>query len=242
MKKNIALALAVLVLLCAAPALGEENQRLIHVTGNAVVSLAADTATIQIGVNTRKLTVKEAQKENAELMAAVLDALHQVGVEDKDIITSQFNVSNEIEYQPASEPGGRDQMVQYYRVQNNVSVTLHDMSMIGKVLDAAMDAGANTTYGITFSSTHQNEAYQKALTRAVEDAMQKAKVLAAAAGVQLGSLVSMNATPNTTAYSRDVYGLTNSFALEAKSAAADTVITGGDITVSAEVTLEYEFQ
>ena len=237
MKKMIALCLVCLLIVLSVPALAEENPRLIRVSGNATVALAADTATLQIGVNTKKPTVQEAQKENAALMNAVLDALHAIGIEDQDIMTSQFNVSSMFDYSVSSL--GQEIRTQYYEVQNNVSVTVHDLSLIGQVLDAAMEAGANTSYGITFSSTKQNEAYQKALTRAVEDAMQKAGVLAAAAKVQLGNLVSMNATQNQ--YAMGGYGVSNAYVYEAKSMDRGTVITSGDITVSADVTLEYEF-
>ena len=238
MKKMIALCLVCLLIVLSVPALAEENPRLIRVSGNATVALAADTATLQIGVNTKKPTVQEAQKENAALMNAVLEALHAIGIEDQDIMTSQFNVSSMFDYSVSSL--GQEIRTQYYEVQNNVSVTVHDLTLIGQVLDAAMEAGANTSYGITFSSTKQNEAYQKALTRAVEDAMQKAGVLAAAAKVQLGNLVSMNATQNQ--YAMGGYGISNAYVYEAKSMDRGTVITSGDITVSADVTLEYEFQ
>ena len=238
MKKIIVVCMVCLMIILSVPALAEESPRIIRVSGNATVALAADTATLQIGVNTKKLTVQEAQKENAALMNAVLEALHAIGIEDQDIMTSQFNVSSMFDYSVSSL--GQEIRTQYYEVQNNVSVTVHDLTLIGQVLDAAMEAGANTSYGITFSSTKQNEAYQKALTRAVEDAMQKAGVLAAAAKVQLGNLVSMNATQNQ--YAMGGYGISNAYVYEAKSMDRGTVITSGDITVSADVTLEYEFQ
>ena len=238
MTKIMAVCLAGLLLLFSASALAETEPRLICVSGNAVVSLAADTATLQIGVNTKKFTVMEAQKENAELMNDVLEALHGIGIEDQDIVTSQFNVNSMYEYSVSSF--GQEIRTQYYEVQNTVCVTVHDLTLIGQVLDAAMEAGANTSYGIQFSSTKENEAYQKALTRAVEDAMQKAAVLAVAAQVQLGELVSINATQNQ--YISGGYGVSNSYAYEAKAMDRGTVITSGDITVSADVTLEYAFQ
>ncbi|MBR5110445.1 MAG: SIMPL domain-containing protein [Clostridia bacterium] len=238
MKKLFTVCMAGLLLALSVPALAETDPCLMHVTGNAAVSLAADTATLQIGVNTKKETVKEAQKENAALMNAVLDALHGCGIEDQDIMTSQFNVYSQYDYSVSSF--GQETRTLYYEVQNTVSVTVHDLNLIGTVLDASMEAGANTSYGIQFSSSKENEAYQKALTRAVEDAMQKAAVLAAAAKVQLGGLVSVNAAQNQ--YANAGYGVSNTFAYEGKGMDSGTVITGGDITVSAEVTLVYEFQ
>lgn len=239
MKRMISVFLiAVLMAFLAVPTLAENEERVIQVSGSAVVSLAADTASIQIGVNTRKETVKEAQKENANLMAAVMDAIKGAGIDEKDIMTSQFNVYSGYEY--GADVLGRETRTSYYEVQNSVTVTMHDLSMVGAVLDAAMEAGANTTYGITFSSTQANEAYQKALTRAVEDAMTKANVLAAAAGVNLGPLLRINATQDSVSYARDVYGVANTYSYSAKT--AGTAISSGDISVSAEVVLEYAFQ
>ena len=241
MKKLIAVfAAGMLMISLAAPALAENEDRVIQVSGSAVVSLAADTASIQIGVNTRKETVKEAQKENAALMTAVMEAIKGAGVDEKDIMTSQFNVYSGYEY--GMDALGRETRTSYYEVQNNVTVTMHDLSLLGTVLDAAMEAGANTTYGITFSSTQANEAYQKALTRAVEDAITKANVLAAAAGVTLGPLLLINAAQNSVIYARDAYGISNSYYYSGKTADQGTAISSGDISVSAEVVLEYAFQ
>ena len=163
--------------------------------------------------------------------------LEKETVDEKDIMTSQFNVYSGYEY--GMDVMGRETRTPYYEVQNNVTVIIHDLSLAGAVLDAAMEAGANTTYGIAFSSTQANEAYQKALTRAVEDAMNKAQVLAAAAGVKVGPLLRINASQNSVSYARDAYGIANSYDYSAKSAGAGTTISSGDISISAEVVLEY---
>ena len=237
MKKFLAVFAAVLLMVSLAlPALAE-NDRVIQVSGSGVVSLAADTASLQIGVNTRKESVKEAQKENANLMAAVMEAIKKAGIEEKDIMTSQFNVFSSYEY--STSVLGKETRTPYYEVQNTVTVIIHDLSLVGTVLDAVMEAGANTTYGISFSSAQANEAYQKALTRAVEDAMTKAKVLSAAAGVELGELIRIDATKNSNGYYRETYGITNSYSYAEKMADAGTSITGGDLTVTADVVLEY---
>ena len=237
MKKFLAVFAAVLLMVSlAVPALAE-NGRVIQVSGSGVVFLAADTASIQIGVETRSDNVKDAQQKNANLMAAVLEAIKKAGVEEKDIMTSQFNVYSGYDY--SSDVLGRETRTPYYEVNNSVTVIIHVLTAVGAVLDAAMEAGANTTYGISFSSTQANDAYQKALTRAVEDAMTKAQVLAAAAGVELGELIRIDATQNSDSYFRETYGITNSYAYSAKTDEAGTAITGGDQTVTAGVVLEY---
>lgn len=245
MKKITAVCLiAVLLLALAVPALAEKESegKVIRVGGNATVSLAADTATLQIGVNTRDESVRKAQQDNAAAMNAVMDAIRGIGIEEKDIVTSQFNVFSNYEY--SMDGQGREKRTLYYEVQNNVTVTIHDLTTIGAVLDAAVEAGANTTYGIAFSSTQENEAYQKALTRAVQDAMQKAQVIALAAGVELGDLLYINSSQSTASYSREAYGMKNTYEMtEAEEDAGwGTSITSGDVSVSANVVLEYAFK
>ena len=231
MKKVIALLTA--LLLCLSVSALAEDAPVLRVSGNATVSLAADYATLQIGVTTRKDSVSDAQRENAETMQAVIDAIRQAGIGEKDVITSQFSLFSG--YDSTYDAQGREMRKYYYQVENMLSVTVRNLDQIGAVLDTAMAAGANTTYGMDFSSTEQNEAYQKALTRAVQDAMQKAKVLAEAAGKELGDLRVIDASQEN--YS---YGLRNVYS--AKEAGADTSIISGDVSVSASVVLEYAFR
>lgn len=232
MMKKIALCLLLAALLCAlaAPALAEETG-VIRVSGNATVSLAADYATLQIGVNTRSATVDQAQKENAALMQAVIAAIQDAGIGEKDVTTSQFNVFSS--YDVSYNAQGEEVRKNYYMVENMLSVTVRELDRVGAVLDAAMAAGANTTYGISFESVQSNEAYQKALVRAFEDAEKKAQALAAAAGKKLGGLKLIDASQENYGY-----GLRNVYSAK-ETAAADTAIISGDVSVSAGVVLEY---
>lgn len=233
MKKYfVFLAVMVLALCGTFSAMAAENG-VIRVSGNATVSFSADTAVIQVGVNTRKATVREAQGENNVLMNSVIDAILKAGVDEKDIITSQFDVYSTFEY--AVDANGREVSTPCYQVSNMLSVTVRDLNLLGGVLDAAMAAGANTTYGIRFSSTKENDAYQKALTRAVEDAAAKAGVLAAAAGKELGNLIYIDASQQNINY-----GISNTF--NAKAVADASSIVSGDVSVSASVVMEYKFR
>lgn len=234
MKKAISLFLALMLSFCCViSGMAEAGNRVIRVSGQATVTLSADTATLQIGVNTRKSTVQEAQAENNLLMRGVIDAILVAGIEEKDIITSQFDVYSSFEY--SVDEQGKEISIPGYQVSNMLSVTVRDLNHLGKVLDVAMAAGANTTYGIHFSSTQENAAYQKALARAVEDAENKARVLAAAAGKELGELILMDASQQNS-----YYGISNTF--DAKSASGVSSVVSGDVSVSATVIMEYTFR
>ena len=242
MKKIVCLMMVlVLSMLCVSAFADEHGAKtpLMTVQGNARVSVEADTVSIQLGVQTKSASLKEAQRENAQKMDAVMNALKGCGVEDKEIMTSNFNIYQSYDYDTYDSYGNnRNQM---YCVDNSVTITLHDIELAGTVLDAAIEAGANNMYGITFTSSRANEAYLLAIRRAVEDAKEKATVLAEAAGVTLDQLVEIQASPNYSAYRVDTYGMKNSVAMDEMSAAG-TSIVGGDLSVDATVTLIYAYE
>ena len=190
------------------------------------ISLAADTATLRIGVSTVRDTVAEAQSENNEIMQRVIAAILGQNVAQEDVVTSDFSVYTERDYSDASAP------VRYH-VDNTLYVTVRALDTVGDVIDAATAAGANQMYGLTFSSSGETAAYEKALRRAYEDAAAKAALLAEAAGQTLGEVVSINASNS---YGGD-YGIANTYAMDARS--AKTAIVSGDVTVSASVTVVF---
>lgn len=237
MKKLLTMLLAIMLLTaCASCALAEDD-RVLKVTGSATVTLAPDTVTIRLGVNTKDQNVQTAQQQNAQIMETVKRAIFALGVEEKDVITDYFNVYN---YNTTDYSADGQPKKEYFVIEHMLRVTVRDLNQVGAVLDAAVNAGANQSSGIEFSSSKANEAYQKALARAVEDAAMKAQIMAAAAGKQLGDLLEMEARDSSYYAMRD-YGISNTYQLAA-SMKADTVISGGDIAVSATVNLEYAFR
>ncbi len=235
MKKYVSI-LLVALLLCAlcVPALADEDKPVVRVTGNATVTLAADTATLQIGAETKDVSVEAAQAQNNEIISKVIAALKEAGVDEKDMITSNFNVYSTYDY--SWEDGSEKRIGPFYQVSNMLTITIRNLDVIGEIIDAASKAGANVMYGLTFTSTSENEAYQKALTRAVEDAAQKAQVLATATGKALGELILVDASQG---YS--YYGISNTFDM-AKGSLERTTIVAGDVSVSASVVLEYQLK
>ena len=152
MKKTLIMLLCLLAALClAVPALGEGVSRTVTVSGSANISLAADTATLRIGVSTVRDTVAEAQSENNEIMQRVIAAILGQNVAQEDVVTSDFSVYTERDYSDDSAP------VRYH-VDNTLYVTVRALDTVGDVIDAATAAGANQMYGLTFSSCGETAA------------------------------------------------------------------------------------
>lgn len=234
MKKAVIILIAlVLALSMTSIASAEEvkgGKNTITVNGNATLTLTADMAQIQIGAEIRAATVEQAQVECNRIIADVVKSIKENGIADKDVKTSYFNISTWNDYNALKEDG---QPTVLYSVSSMLDVTVRDLTIIGKIIDDATKAGANSSYGISFLSSQSSDAYLKALGRAVEDAKGKADVIAAAAGLMVGEIESIDASNYDY-----TYGITNN--MDARSAIAEgTTIISGDVLVTASVKIVY---
>ena len=168
---------------CATPAAGGgavEQPHTISVTGSGVAYGKPDIAIAQIGVQTRDENPGRAVSENTEKMNAVIAALKELGVEEKDIQTSNFSVYAQQNYDTNGAPTDYT-----YVADNTVSVTIRNLSKVGDALGRAVAAGANSIYGVSFTVSDQSALEAEARDKAMADAKARAEQLAAAAGVTL---------------------------------------------------------
>ncbi len=201
----------------------------ITVTGSAVVTLEADYARISVGVSTKDKTVEEASRENTACIHAVIAALKEAGVAEEDIATSNYYVNAEYDY----SLGGQRQSG--YNVTNQLTVIIRDMAHIGATLDKATAAGANNIYNIEFLSTQADKAQDEATSHAVQDAMRKAQLLADAAGLELGGILSLTESTG------GVYVTARNYAFKDAVATSNSILPD-DTSVSASVTIVFELK
>ncbi|MBQ2929051.1 MAG: SIMPL domain-containing protein [Clostridia bacterium] len=234
MKKLLALLLACTLLLpclALAESPAAASGATITVTGSASVTLKADYARISVGVSTSAKTVEEATQQNSTTIFAVIEALKTAGVQEDDIATSNYSVHAEYDY---SSFGG--QKLTGYNVTNQLTVIIRDMEHIGATLDKATAAGANNIYNIEFLSTQADAAQDEAMAYAVQDAMRRAKLLADAADLTLGGIVSISDSSSGWVVS------TRSYASKLDMAVAGNSILPDDTSVSASVTIVFELK
>src|SRR5512136_3226013 len=149
---------------------GQAQPRTINVTGNAQVILAPDIAYISIGVHSEAKNAKEAVASNNSQTQAVIDAIKAQGVDAKDIQTTNFSVYQQEKYAPTGEDLGS-----FFMTDNTVYVTMRDITKIGDILDAAISAGANNIYGITFDVKDKEAALATGRDQAMADAQTQAE-------------------------------------------------------------------
>lgn len=172
---------------------GTGQQTGIWVVGQAIINLEPDLAMLNLGVEATGKTVEEARGQAASAMDAIINALHDRGIEDKDIKTQFFNIWPMYEYREVFEEGrrvGKQELVGY-RVNNTTSVKIRDMDAIGEIIDEAAEAGGDVTRinGISFT-VEDPKALEGALREAAtEDAIAKARQFAELTGVEIDGLV-----------------------------------------------------
>ena len=167
----------------AAPAAAAEVQIQAHgpvveLTVSEVVHSRPDVAQIGAGVQTRAQTAQEAVRQNAAAMERLIARLRDLGIERRDIQTSNFSLNVQYDY---NREGGPPSFVGY-DVTNQVSVRLRDTDRIGPVLDALVAAGANNIFGPNFLLEDDAAAKEQARALAFERGREMARRYAAMAG------------------------------------------------------------
>jgi len=160
-----------------------EYPRTINVNGNGKSFLTPDLAYINIGVHTEDNNAAEAVAANTTRSQKVADELEKFKIDPKDIQTTNFSIFPQQQYDPNGKLTGI-----VYMVDNTVFVTLRDISILGDVIGAAVDAGANSINSIQFDAEDRSAALSEARQAAVKDALAQARELASAAGVTLGDI------------------------------------------------------
>jgi uncharacterized protein YggE len=188
MKVRAVFAIAFASGLLAAPALAQVTPiATISVTGEAQLSVPPDLAQIDGGVTTEAKTAREASDTNNAAMGKVLLALKGAGIDEKDFQTSRLS----LQPQYAPNRSGPNAVVGY-QASNRVTVKLRDVNKVASVIDTLVAAGANNIGGINFMVSAASKLLDDAREQAIADARRKAEIYAKAAGVTLGSPVSIS--------------------------------------------------
>jgi uncharacterized protein YggE len=158
----------------------------VSVTGTGRVRTQPDRFSFNVGVQTQAPTVEEAVNENNSRVAAVTAALKKAGATSEEIQTSGFSIYPQQDYTQGHLP-----RLLGYQVSNNLTVTKKQIGEAGKLLQAAIAAGVNTSSGLSFSVADPTRGRDQGLRAAFDDARSKAALLASAAGRILGAALAI---------------------------------------------------
>ena len=229
MRKILAL-LAASVLLTACSSAAAETR--IAVNGTGETRISADTAVISLGVSARDRDVLKAQQTVNENIAGIRQALLDNGVAEENINTDYMSIYAIYDYNEDVEK------VQAYNASTTLAVKVTDMDSVGRLIDEAFAAGANTLNGISFSASDTDEARDESLKAAVGEARAKAEVLAEASGLKITGIETIS-EGNVYSYDNSV----SNFSAKRMEGTADTgygtVVQAAKLIVSVTVSITF---
>jgi hypothetical protein len=192
--------------------------------------IVPDRGMLNVAVESQAATAAKAGSDNAARQTKVIDAIKAAGVAAAQIRTSGYNVFPEY-----AQGDGRAPRITGYRAHNTVQVEVRDIATIGKLIDAALAAGANNIGSVSLFASNTDPARKEALQKAVAKARSEAEAVAAAAGGSLGALLELSVEP---------YGMPQPMMRQsmANMAMADaTPVEAGELTVTAMVRARWLF-
>jgi uncharacterized protein YggE len=221
--------LILLVTLGAATLFAQSQPRTVQATGSATVTATPDQAQIDVGVVTNGSTAQDSAQQNATMTTAVLTAVKAVLGSAGTVQTVNYSVNPRYSTTP-----GQNNMIVGYQTNNSVRVTTNDLTIIGKLIDAANQAGANSVGNLSFGLQDSEPKIQQALAAATKQAMSHAGAIAAGLGATLGAVVTAQ---QGSAYSPVLVPVAG-----AAGVAASTPVQTGTVNVYASVTVTVSLQ
>jgi uncharacterized protein YggE len=214
-----------------------DSDRGIVVNGQGRITVVPDIAVFTVGVENTGRTPAQALSENSRAMSSVVEAIKSSGVLEKDVKTQAVNVWPEYDYGKPEEKRELPEILGY-RAENRVTVTIRNIEDVATIMDAAISAGANRLYGLSFTVDEERSKSLKeqVLKAAVLDAVDKAQAIADAIDIKRISPVKV---VEGVAYSPPVFRY-DVAALE--KAAPTTPISPGETEVVASVTVTFDFE
>lgn len=155
------------------------SARKIEVIGQGIIKTVPNIVKTNLGIQTQKETVQEAMEINQKLISNLYEKLINLGIDKKDITTSQFYLNYYL----------NEEKKDVYTVSNNLEVKVKDLTKINEVLAISTKEGVNNIWGLNFVSDDSEKLAKKARVAAIEDAKKKAGEYATAAGASLGKVL-----------------------------------------------------
>lgn len=203
-----------------------------HVEGTGKATEVPNTALLSLGVTKTASTVLDAQKQTNSAAEKIINDLKSLGIEDKNIKTTNYSVNPEYNYSV-----GR-QNITGYTVTQNLEVRIKPIDKANQAIDKATADGANLVGGVSFvlDDKAEKDLEDKARLEAVKNAKEKAESLSSAAGIKLGKIVDVQESFTQPAPLRVGLGGT----VNAEKVESPTNFTPGENTITITVSLSYE--
>jgi uncharacterized protein YggE len=227
----------------------DKQENTITFSGHGEVSAVPDIANISFTTSKDAKTVKEAQTLVVAVEKSSLDFLKANNVLEKDIRTANASFYPKYEYKydtkiimPCTQygcpPNPGNNVIVGYTASESITVKVRNTDDVGKIMQGLGTLGVSDLSGPNFSIDNEDGLKAAARKKAIDDAKEKAKVLAKDLGVRLGRITSFSEGGN---YPAPMYAKTM-MADSASGSGAPAEIPKGENTITSDVTITYEIR
>lgn len=157
----------------------------IAVSGMAEQEVAPDMAYIDVGINVRADDAETARTQEAQIASQIRRALLGLAITDNDLQNTSYYL-----YQEYKVHLNGVRTADKYVLDSSIKVTVKDLDKLSQVIDNVVEAGATNISNITYALSTQNIIQRQLLATAVENARDKAAVVANAGSRTLGNMLS----------------------------------------------------
>ena len=204
----------------------------IRVSGDAKSTVDADMAVLSLGIVQQAktpLAVREAVTAAAD---KVITSLLALGVEKKQIRTSNFSI-----YPQYDERPGKQNLITGYKGEAIITLTLDDTALVAQAVETSVGSGANEIRSLDYRKKNEDALRVEMLKQAIANAMDKAAAMAETLGRKLGKAISVEEQ----GYSMRAPD-TRTFLAKSMSVGAQEAFSPGSIEVSASVSVVFEME
>lgn len=157
----------------------------IAVSGMAEQEVAPDMAYIDVGINVRADDAENVRTQEAQIASQIRRALLGLAITDNDLQNTSYYL-----YQEYKVDRNGVRTADKYVLDSSIKVTVKDLDKLSQVIDNVVEAGATNISNITYALSTQNIIQRQLLATAVENARDKAAVVANAGSRTLGNMLS----------------------------------------------------
>lgn len=215
---------------------------LISVTGDSEVFAVPDTATVSFGAHAMAASVADAQKEVTEKINRAIDMLKKAGVDEKDIKNTNYSIAPHYEYPQivciaAPCPSPR-QTLTGYDVDQMLEVKIRKTGDVGSILGQLGSLELTNVSGVSFTIADEDKLKAEAREKAIDEAKEKAEVLADQLGVRLGRITNFSESGDYPIY----YGKGGMYESAMVADAPAPRLPVGENKITSNVTITYEIR
>lgn len=202
------------------------------VTGEGKVFVKPDIAMISVGIIDEGISIEAVRKNIDNKINNVTKVIKEAGVSENDIKTQNYSLT------PKYDWANGKQNIIGYSGSSTLQIKIRDTNKVGKVIDNATNAGANSVYGPNFVVDDKTKFEAQARDLAIKNAREKATQLAKSLNLTLGKIVSFSENGQQTVYGQGERVGATDMALKTTSSVPE--IQSGENEIVISVTLSFD--